>query len=320
MDAFEALGASILNTLKSKNTEPAEKITILNMVDNNLVQLQTVQSLFQDYPQIITAIPGFLANDLNKSLQNIYTKYCQLLNTQQRLLERNKPFQTISDTVTFVIRDHQLIRDQFNSLFDDGTDAGEITPEQFRLSHAVIMGYLILSRTLADWFSFFYGTMAGQPIEAHRDPAYRLQEITDSTQQVASFVQDVLQRGKAATIIDLVRRVRQTGDVAVYSDAAPLSSYANAATYPGISNYVQILSPFQAILWVRELFVQVDRYFYKRNVAMREWLQTKAAILQLDMAQIDSNSPEYQRLLKILQNYSAIIADLDKKIAKYENG
>ena len=56
----------------------------------------------------------------------------------------------------------------------------------------------------------------------------------------------------------------------------------------------------------------------RKNVALREQLQARARLLQLELENVDPNSPEYQRLLKIIANYQKQIDRLNQEIAKYE--
>ena len=51
---------------------------------------------------------------------------------------------------------------------------------------------------------------------------------------------------------------------------------------------------------------------------MREQLQARARLLQLELDNVDPESPEYQRLLKIIANYQKQIDRLNQEIAKYE--
>ena len=57
---------------------------------------------------------------------------------------------------------------------------------------------------------------------------------------------------------------------------------------------------------------------YLKNKDFKEWLENHSALLRLEVTNIDPNSPEYHRLLKIVDAYDQKIVEYDRKIASYE--
>lgn len=323
MDAFESLGNNISDLLKSgKKRDPVDKQGILNLVDNNLITLRLITDTYENNPTILTYIQTLIgASSISKdntTLKNFYQKYFTGLNPVGRQLENSGILKSVYTVAKLVIADHQAIRDNFDLLFKDGTDVGDITIEQMKLSHATILGFINLSNIFADWFSYLIGQLVGQPGESVRIPPYRLAIVGDSSSMVADFVNDVLLRGSTQNIIALVQSVKKTGDVSLYTGSTTLNSYTNIKDYPGISRFIGSFNAWQPILWVRELFSRLYSYNYKRNLILREWVQTKIIILRMDADKLDPLSLEYQRQIRILQKYSDELAKLDRKIADYE--
>jgi len=122
-------------------------------------------------------------------------------------------------------------------------------------------------------------------------------------------------RGTNRNIIMVVQNIRKIGDVALYTDAATLDTYANINDYPGVSRF---MASFNPILFIRDALTILSNYFYKRNLTMRDWILAKIMILRMDMQRMDPQAPEYQRQQEIVQRYSDKLADFDKKIASYE--
>lgn len=325
MGIFKTISDMIGSVVRGKDkVKGIDKNDILNLIDNNLISLNTVVNTYKDNPDIFsyiqkTLLPANGSNRDNVYLRQLYDSYYLELNPSARSAETTMILKSLNDAAVLAIADHTKIRDNFTTLFNQGTDVSEIHLEQLKLSHAAIFGYINLSALLADWFIFFYTSVVGHAGEALRVPAYREQVIKTSSALVASFVSDVISRGSSKSILDVVSGIRSKGDVLLYSDAASLDTYANINDYPGAMKLFDSRAGFQPILWVREWFSLYAHDKYKRNITLRDWMITKTAVLRMDMQSVDTNSPEYQRQLSILNKYSDEIAKLDKKIAAYEN-
>ena len=75
---------------------------------------------------------------------------------------------------------------------------------------------------------------------------------------------------------------------------------------------------FKIFRWIGNLFVDRADKKNRKRVAEREQLQARARLLQLELDGLDPESPEYQRLVKIIANYQKLIDRLNQEIAKYE--
>lgn len=335
MNIFQTISDGLARLLKGqKKPDGVDKSDILQLIDNNLILLKTVINTFDSNPEVIKFIQSKLTSVGSKDntiLNSLYFEYTKELAYLGKNAEKNSIFSSIRQTAAICLLDHQKIRDNFATLFNQGTDASEIQLEQMKLSHAAVFGFINLSTLLCDWFCYFYTSVVGQPGEVLRVPAYRDQMIKTSSKTVAAFVNDTLVRGTRKSILDIISDIRKNGDVTIYSDAATLDTYANVNDYPGateffggfagfISDAVGLLfNSMHPILFLRELFTQMNHNKYKRNLALREWMITKTAVLQMDLNNISQDAPEYQRQLSILNKYSDEIAKLDKVISQYEN-
>ena len=324
MDIFKSISDTISGIFKrNKKIDPIDKQGILNLIDNNLITLRVVVETYEQNPDLFKFIQSDLlsangANKDNRELRSLYDTYLSSLTQYSRQQESSGILRSVYTAAKLVLADNQSIRDNFDLLFKDGTDVGDIALEQLKLSHAVVFGFINLSNLLADWFCFFIGQLAGQPGEALRVPGYRVQMIRSSSKTVADFVNDVLIRGTSRNLITLVQSVKKTGDVAIYTESSTLNTYASINDYPGVVHLIQIFDHFQPMLWLREVFLNLARTRYKRNLALREWVQAKIVILQMDADRMDPNSPEYVKQIRILQRYSDELSKLDRKISDYE--
>jgi len=323
MDIFRSISTMFADMFKRhKDADPVNKNNVLDLIDNNLITLRLVISSYEHNPALFEYIKKELLSTRgatsNTVARECYDLYVKSLSSSARQQETSKFFSSIYAATKIVLADHETMRSNFDLLFKGGTDDGEIALDQMKLSHAAIFGFINLSSLLADWFCFFLGQMDNNPDNPIRTPAYRMAVIQNSSKTVADFVTDVLSRGATRGIVYLVQNVRKTGDVSIYTDAATLDSYANINDYPGVSYLMQGFSAFQPILFLREAFGYFSRAKYKRNIAMREWVQAKLVVLQMDADRMDPQSTEYLRKQEILQKYSDELSKLDALIDRYE--
>jgi len=323
MDIFRNISTKISDIFKTnKSIDPVNKNDILDLIDNNLITLRLVVSMYEADSTLFDYIGRevMMSGGTHTDLKTQYDLYLKLLTNTGKQKEYVKFLSSVYAAAKLVLADHELMRSNFDGLFKDGTDEGEITIDQLKLSHAAVFGFINLSSLLADWFCFFVGQFDGRPKESLRIPAYRLNVVKDSSGTVASFVSDVLTRGPSRNIMYLIQTVRNTGDVSIYHDAATLDSYVNINDYPNIKGLMNPFAVFQPILYVREKLGMLSRYRYKRNIAMRDWVQAKLVILQMDADKMDQNSQEYLKQKQIVQRYSDELAKLDMLIDRYEQG
>lgn len=313
--------AAVFDKLRGRKQDGGvNKNDILSLIDNNLVLLRTVINTVSENADLLTYVRNNLLRSTgtdaeNAALYALYDQYVKALSPMGRRLEADALLSSIYQTALAAITDHEKLRDNFASLFNQGTDAAQVQMEQLKLTHAAIFGYINLTSLMCDWFCFFVGGIIGQPDEALRTPAYRDQIIRTSAGTVASFVNGVLARGSTKSIIDVISDIRSKGDLVMYSESAALDTYANINDYPSA---MQFFGSFQPIMFFHDRLTMWAYNKYKRNQVMRDWLITKVAVLRMDMANVDPNSAEYQKKLAMLNKYSAYIAELDKKISAYE--
>ncbi len=318
MDSFKAVSSTLANVTKSKAADPVEKTDLLNVIDNNLIALRTVVSTLDASTGVLGLIKQQLADKDAAVLKGVYGLYVRSLSTLGKRYEAILVLKSFGEAAKLLIGDHEKLRDNFAKVFNDGTSVGEISLDQLKLSHAAMIGFLTLASEMADWFCFFYAAVIGQPTEVGREPGYRLKMLRETAAEVADFVNDTLSRGSSRDILSVVDSIRKTGDVGIYHKDAPLDSYAASRDYAGASHLFGAFAILQPILWVREYFTRRAHLKYKRNLAMRDWMITKTAVLRMDLAHVDPDSADYQHQLSILQKYSDLIANLDKQITNYE--
>lgn len=75
---------------------------------------------------------------------------------------------------------------------------------------------------------------------------------------------------------------------------------------------------FGAFRWLGEQWNMIRHAKYRKMQMEKAQIESHVALLQLDLMDIDPNSTEYQRHVKIINSYNEMVAHLDQKIDDYE--
>lgn len=118
---------------------------------------------------------------------------------------------------------------------------------------------------------------------------------------------------KAASEID-VNIVDEDGNAntAFMNSSAIPSSLQHSLTIGTKSFIINIFR------WIGEQWVMHKHLQYLRQTKEKEWMEAHVALLKMDLANADPNSEEYRKLVGIIDNYNDQLAELDQKIAAYE--
>ncbi len=89
----------------------------------------------------------------------------------------------------------------------------------------------------------------------------------------------------------------------------------------GLGSAVPTVGPkrFAFFRWFGEQWELMKYSKYQKAKKEKEWLEAHVALLQLDAQGADPNSDEYRRLVKVIESYNEMIAELDQKIDTYMN-
>jgi hypothetical protein len=82
----------------------------------------------------------------------------------------------------------------------------------------------------------------------------------------------------------------------------------------GARSFVHVI--FQSL---GELWNLIKNHKYTKAKKEKEWMEAHVALLKLQLQGVDPNSDEYRKQVQIIESYNEMIAELDQKIAQYEN-
>lgn len=324
---IDALGEAARQSAQRGEALRAAKSAVLTVADSNLVLLNELHQLFLaerevGYRGIFWALDQALrrpSNPLDRRLAELYERvYAPQLTGRFAVLERRRRFAAIEEAVTLMLADHALVRQHFQALF--AQNGAYLSEQDIKISHAIVLGYLEACRVALDWIVFLIQNVALP--DTVRPLKYQLDFLEHHAEFTGVFADELGARRFGATILTQVEDLKRRGvDVYLVAGGQVVSAYASDSDYTrgdrlALSRWLSVRNWIVAFA---DGFLVLQRNRYERNKELAETLKQKVALLTLQLQNVDPKSPDYQKQLQVITNYQAIIAQLDKRIAEYEN-
>lgn len=321
MSTFTRLGEMIKNLFSHQKPTSMNNAVVVTAIENTrmaargvLEELDKVQT-----KSILGRIAQAIKNrqftqPMDKQVVDFYTQYVKHLSMPAKSKESGGFLMSLVESLKVNMDDLALVDKNFRKIFGDLK-----TAEDFKVTHGYVLGYLHLTEMTADLFSdMIYLLNIGKQ---GNPPKYIAKRIADNLPVVAAFVDMMHNRRSNVTILTEVDRIRKDGtDTFMMVDGRPMSEYTRESDYvPEVQDaLIQGLS-LNPIMWAGDGILTLQHWSHERRKYTREWMATKIALLNMDLEGKDTTSPEYQEKVKVLNAYTNMIAELDRKIARYEN-
>lgn len=320
MSILSKIGAAISALLNRHKSTVIDKAAVLGMIDGNLIALDSFDRVATSSPdklrKLYTAITQNEGSDRKTAviIAAAYLRFSQQLDYKIKNQEAKRFLSGLAVAVKMLRNDHNELKDKFVEIF--GVDEATLTLEETKVTHAIILGYLERVRRAMEWINLVIG-LANYPSEDH-PPGYMLEIIQNHTDKVAGTFNTTARRGMLTLLGEIDRVKRAGGDVFVITQGTTLDHYAHDSDFHGVADEMLGFT-MNPITLIQNGLILWSRMFYDWNVETRDWVTTRMALLQLQLQGVSEDSPEYQRLLKIYQRYTAQLATLEEKIRRYEN-
>lgn len=211
------------------------------------------------------------------------------------------------------------IEANLDSLFDEE----EITIYNTRMSGVMVFGILRQSDLVATYSVYLWDHVVKSIAHQRTSPPvrYRSKYLIENLQRVIDIVNDLVNaEGKYSFVTDLMNLKKQQGDLILYaSNGGSFLNFLvprlfNSRSVANLMYGAYVLNIF---LWAGEKWDNYQHLRYKRKEEFKNWMETHVALLRLELASKDPNSPEYQQLLKYIDAYDQRITAYDRDLNEY---
>lgn len=319
MFSFKALGDALRQgfaklAAKKVSTNP-NHTGIVSALDNIETSALNVLSLYANNIPVFSKLQDRLTKSPssdNRPLAKIVEKFAKAAKAPPM-----KPVEALQAAIETIAKDTEDLTTHFSEVFGDLK-----TLDDMRVSHGFVFGYMTLARRTVEFFQRM--TYLVDANELERPPAYLIKTLERDAEVVGQFVGMLKLRtgsGTKTIMDDLKKLSRGTANMFMFSDGKTIDEFASGSDYMStVTGPLTMGLSLNPVIWVIDALLERERTIHERDVKTREWLGSRVALLEMDLAGVDPMSAEYKKQKKIVATYTQMIAALDKKIAEYENG
>lgn len=315
---------SIFEANKKYATKTVNKEDLREDLNMVLSQLDDVSNIFAALPvgdrrimakKIVAtaAVKSNLACDM----------YCRIARTLRRD-DLNVAF----SSYTALCLTYKKIIEQFNRSFDKWFNNPKMTIYSTKMSQVVIFGMIdeakLFCKYTTSLFSFvtFEITQHNNISELQEPKKYRRMLIVDKANQ---FTTNCIRRlaDNPYVFSDDMDKASRDIDINITTETGETNmGFVNPANIPASLRHSLVIGSKSFVInifrWIGEQWVMHKHVKYLKQRKEKEWMEAHVALLQMDLQGKDPNSDEYRKLVSVIDNYNEQIADLDQKIAEYE--
>lgn len=324
-------------TLFSKLHDAIKKeADALGMVKRHTINkkdfVDNLKMLLQRYETIGSGILSLPASDRQVMADKIYShkndSKCQgcaayiIISSECKTVNDTKvafdSIGNVSKAVENVLANFQA---NVDILFEGSTDVNIHTA---KLSHLALFGFVESAEMYAEYVINLLSIVTYEIIENNgtrelETPLpYKYKYLDDHVHEFIAFHRSMLNGGNK-TYLDTFKSLKKsmddirvanstTGSNIDMVDDGKMMAYSR-----GLFGQFS-LNPFK---WLGEQWNLIRNNKYMKIRSEREAILAHVSLLQLDAAKADPNSPEYAKLVKVIDSYNKLIGKMNQKLAKY---
>jgi len=211
------------------------------------------------------------------------------------------------------------IEDNIDNLFQNKN----ITIANTRVSHLVVFGAIRDFREFVKFGRALFGAITTELSgELGSTAKFRMNAISDH-QGVVNTINRVCRGEGACSYLPAINKLSQSGsdlllmsgNKSFFTDFLPARAFTKTSAALAISG-IYSLNLFRFIGEAWNLYQAKKGRLRELD---RDWMESRVALIKLDLMGVDHNDPQYLKLIKIIDNYEGMINKLNQEIAKLED-
>lgn len=318
--AIDNLGRAVDHTIKTSSGAVITKDTLIDLIDSDLGSLYNVSQFFTAVGDNSAKLQAWIVqNRKNNNLRSMayFNSICGALRANAKNSMEQRFLGAFSDTVDALI----LILENLSSNIDKFFTGPKLTIYNTKISQVAIIGMMENAKNFSEFVTKYIAMfMADRNPKLDKPEKYVEKYLADNFQMACELMNRVINNHLGKTFTNAILKYRNGGsDITVVNSENKTSVQFTKITTEVTESDIQAgAKGFKIFRWIGNLFVDRADKKNRKRVAEREQLQARARLLQLELDGMDPESPEYQRLVKIIANYQKQIDRLNQEIAKYE--
>lgn len=318
--ALDNLGSAVEKTVRLASGTTITKDKLIDLLDEDLGALYNVSQFFTAIGENNDKLQEWLTvNVKNNQLPSIraYNNIASKLTSLAASANKTSFLGAMCDTTSALIIILEDISSNIGKLFTDKN----ITVYNTKISHVAVLGMIESAKDFADYTVAFIETlMADRNPRLGKPEKYILNKVSNYI-EVADLMNRVLNNRLSKTFTSAILKYRNGGsdNLVVNSENRSTVKFTKINSEVTEADINAGARGFRIFKWIGDFFVDRKDRKNRKRIAIRDQLQARARLLQLELNGVEADTPEYQRLVKIIANYQKQIDRLNQEIDKYEN-
>ena len=324
LDFVKELGQAIY-----KEIMPGKKMNTINKEDfkeNLLILIDRLTNLQQTFAAFSTQDRVVLADHIYKASNNKANVACNAYVSVAKAIGRNDLRSAFTSFI--YITDHYInalktIDRNTANIFKNKA----ITIYNTKLSQVAIIGLVEEAETFVDFTVYLIDNISYEICEHDgvkelpTPQKYRIMKIEKFLPEYTQICKNRIS-SNAAVITKEIEQVQNKQDIdLIQEDNTVNTGFIRPEQFSPITrNLIQTgARKFIIFRWLGEQWNIIKHSRYLKAKKEKEWLESHVALLKLQLQNVDPNSPEYRKQVKIIAAYDEMIAGIDQKINHYLN-
>ena len=292
-------------------------------ISSLLVDQRNVQGALKELTSSGSKLKKALeANQKDKSKPGVqaYYAYRGMLaqNRDKRAVkaEDETPLAALSNTVAINIEVLEELEATVDGIFTNKT----INIFNSRLSHVVVLGILAESKLIYNYSRYLISGITSSLTKQRDIAKYRYAFLSEQGQQMANIVTRAHAKTGSYNFKAMIKDLKTSSvDVSLIDDLTNVvpSNIDESKIKQNTLNLMRLGIPNLNIFrWLGEMWVTRKHNRAEEAKKEKEWMEAHVALLKMDLDEMDPDSPEYKKLVKIIEKYEEMITAADRKIQK----
>lgn len=255
----------------------------------------------------------------NSKAKDSYIDYCKKLYGKAVGEERKRPLGSLLEAN----KKFAKLLEEISVHIDKLVEQEEVDIYNVRMSHLAILGIMRQSDKLLNWSMYQYALMTKAASRNINDiPRYREVYLEANSEKVADICSQLLNKSGNYDFLKEVDTIRKKNADMVLGASKDFNvgGFVRGANYSPdfLDNIMSALSCLNIFSAAMDAWEDYKFAKYERNKEIKAWLEQHVSLLRMDLADMDSSSPEYAKTVAIIQAYDAKIAEYDRDIIEFE--
>jgi hypothetical protein len=257
----------------------------------------------------------------SKAALNIINLYFNGLRSSAKTIDKTLgPFASLNKSTVELVNILTKIKSRFNEYFTSST----ITINDVRLSAISVINFIHASEILCCSAEYLLSLVL-DTVTGIISPKYRYTYLEAHLSTAMRLLNEMIEHQGIYNIVNAIDTMKREGSDANISSGNQPYNFSFISKIGNVIKSFFVIdktSPVVGIGLFRRIGEVYDNYLhekYLKNQNRLEWMQSRVALFKADMIGMSPDSPEYQKLVKIVEVYDTEINKLDKTINEYLN-